>query len=107
MGYVQMTLAVPPTLRKVRRPGGIYVWEGPRPAEHDCDDFWRKLGQSLARNHFDFRPVTGVLCHCGCLLRDETETCPACLLWADDNAVRSSWRVTEFYRSNEHEREAA
>lgn len=47
------------------------------------------------------RPVAvGVLCHCGCLLRHENETCPACLVWALKVAAIASWAAAE--RANRH-----
>jgi hypothetical protein len=95
----------PPTdpienMRAVRKPGGITVWEGPRPVDPPLhlkpqevadQKFWDQLGQSLATMHLDFTRVTGTVCHCGCLLRDETETCPQCVLWAEDDAAKASW----------------
>lgn len=44
-------------------------------------------------------PSVGPLCDCcGCLLKTVTESCPACLAWAEKDAARSSWQaVVEYY----------
>lgn len=41
----------------------------------------------------------GFVCHCGCLLTHEGESCPSCLLWSILNAARASWaKATTYYR---------
>lgn len=47
----------------------------------------------------------GVLCECGCLLAPG-EDCPACRLWAERNAIASSWTVA-YYTPVAVERRAA
>lgn len=101
-----------------RGAGGVVRWSGPRPVDEECIDCgallrtsgaqrcmpcanrWRPhhedelavqrlmrvLDRTLARSH----PLP--LCDCGCLLRTRSETCPSCLVWAERNAARTSWR---------------
>lgn len=86
---------------------GIKVWVGPRPVDDDLELAGMDLTMhrtveavmaTLAHNLAAPQPpaiaatrVTGVLCDCGCLLINPTETCPACLVWAERDAVRASW----------------
>lgn len=36
----------------------------------------------------------GHTCECGCLLIDADERCPACLVWAELDAIRATWNLT-------------
>lgn len=90
--------------------GLIKVWTGPRDAEEeDLGLTGEHLAQQraikslmaiLAHNFDRIAPidqaVAGVVCHCGCLLVNAAETCPACLVWAELDAARSSWRATPY-----------
>lgn len=85
MGYVRMTTLSPDRLTNgtwIRR-GLIKVWRPNPPVRVEPVTYW-----------------TGVLCHCGCLLRHENETCPACLVWALKVATIASWAAAE--RANRH-----
>lgn len=71
-----------------KRPAGLRVWVKDKPAsapvKPEPPTSWRLLS-------------TTALCHCGCLLRDELETCPACLVWAERDAIRHSWTRIDHY----------
>lgn len=80
-------------LRPVRKPGGIVVW-----VEDDTivePQYVIKAAPEPAPTR-DAWHVTGVLCDCGALLRDEHELCPACVLpWCLQQEIRGSWQQAE------------
>lgn len=82
--------------RWVQGRGGVRRWVEDEPAH--------------VRSLRNQRPIVtayhrGILCECGCLLAPG-EDCPACRLWAERNAIASSWTV-EYYTPVAVERRAA
>lgn len=45
------------------------------------------------------------ICECGCLIV-LGENCPACLVWAERDVIRASWRTQDYYHPNRQEQAA-
>lgn len=79
-----------------QRPGGLRVWVEDEP---DWDYIIKApkvpdVAPQPAPTH-----VTGVLCECGCLLRDDRELCPVCVIpWC--RAQEARWFWTAWERAN-------
>lgn len=81
----------------VKKPGGLRVW-----VEDEQPD-WDYIIKAPDVLDVDPEPspthVTGVLCECGCLLRDDRELCPACVIpWCLAQEERGFW--VQFERAN-------
>lgn len=74
-----------------KRPGGLRVW-----VEDETDwDYVIKADRDDTPPPEPIWHVTGVLCECGALLRNEAELCPACVIpWCRNQEIRASWRPT-------------
>lgn len=87
---------------------GRYVRRGMVTSLVPDDDAHAEIWDTLARNLGPTPPpvpeptvVTGVLCDCGCLLRDAEELCPACVIpWCIANSKPP--RPVIYYRPRTH-----
>lgn len=74
--------------------GGIKKWVPNAPKEHREITIDRDLADDhMHRRSFPERVVKlcAELCDCGCL-KKPNEFCPACLAWAEKDAIRTSWK---------------